>query len=62
MTKITLTVNEVAEMLGVSTATIYTMARKNEIPFFKARGRVLFNREVIEAWTKGEVQQVQQIG
>jgi len=62
MTKITLTVQETADMLGVSTATIYTMARKNEIPHFKARGRVLFNREVVEAWTRGEVKQIQQIG
>lgn len=62
MTKITLTVNEVGEMLGVSTATIYTAVRKNEIPHFKVRGRVLFNREVVEAWTRGEVKPVQQIG
>lgn len=61
MTKITLTVNEVAEMLGTSTATIYSAVRKSEIPHFKVRGKILFNREVVEAWTKGEVKQVQHI-
>lgn len=54
MKKITLTVNEVAGFLGASTATIYKMARNDEIPHFKMRGKILFNREVIEAWTKDE--------
>lgn len=53
MKKITLTVNEVAELIGVSTATIYTMARLNEIPHKKIRGRVLFHRETIEKWFVG---------
>lgn len=54
MEKITLTVNEVAELIGVSTATIYTMARLNEIPHKKIRGRVLFHRETIEKWFTNE--------
>lgn len=57
MQKITLTVKEVAALIDVSTTTIYTMARKNQIPHFKARGKILFNREVIEAWTRGEYQE-----
>lgn len=54
MEKIVLTVKEVAKLLSVSTATIYTMARQNEIPHFKIRGRIMFNRDLIEAWTRGE--------
>lgn len=58
MQKITLTVNEVAAMLGTSTTTIYTMVREGgQIPSFKVRGKILFNRQVIEEWTRGEHQQ-----
>jgi len=57
MQKITLTVNEVAAMLGVSITTVYTMVREGgQIPHFKVRGKILFNREVIEQWTRGEYQ------
>lgn len=48
--KITLTVKEVAELLGVSITTIYTMVRANEIPHKKVRGRIVFHRETIESW------------
>lgn len=54
MEKITLTPLEVSKLLGVSRATIYTMVREDQIPHFKVRGKVLFNRDVIVAWTKGE--------
>lgn len=54
MEKITLTVNEVAELIGVSTGTIYTMARLKEIPHKKVRGRVLFHKETIENWLSNE--------
>lgn len=55
MEKITLTPLEVAELLGVSRATVYTMVRENEIPHFKVRGKILFNRDVIVKWTKNEL-------
>lgn len=48
--KITLSVHEVAELIGVSTTTIYTMVRLNEIPYKKVRGRIIFHRETIEKW------------
>lgn len=56
MEKITLTVNDLTKMLGVSAATIYTSVREGDIPHFTVRGRILFNKEVIIAWTKGEYQ------
>lgn len=56
MTKITLDVKGVCGVLGVSTTTVYTMVRHGEIPHFKVRGKILFNRDVIEAWTRGEYQ------
>lgn len=52
--RITMEVKEVAALLGVSTGTIYTMVRMDEIPHLRIRNRVLFNRAVIEAWTRGE--------
>lgn len=52
--KITLDVNDLVAMLGISKGTIYTMCREQQVPHFKVRGRILFNREIIEAWTKGE--------
>lgn len=48
--KITLSVNEVAELLGISITTVYTMVRNNEIPYKKMRGRIIFHRETIEKW------------
>ncbi|QKE73462.1 helix-turn-helix domain-containing protein [Arthrobacter citreus] len=50
--RITLTVNEVAEMIGVNPRTIYTMVKKNEIPSILIRGRIVFHREVIDQWLR----------
>lgn len=50
MEKITLTVKEVAILLGVSHATVYTMAKENQIPCKKLRGRIIFHRVTIEKW------------
>jgi len=55
--KITLDTSEVSKLLGVSRTTIYTMARESQIPHFKVRGKILFNRDVIEAWTRGEYEE-----
>jgi len=57
MEKITMTPLEVAKLLGCSRATIYTMVRENEIPHFKVRGKILFNKDVIMAWTRGEYEE-----
>ncbi|MDB5053927.1 MAG: DNA-binding protein [Bacilli bacterium] len=54
MQKITLSVSEVAELLGVSSTSIYAMVREGQIPNKKIRARILFSREVIEAWLRGE--------
>lgn len=54
MNKITLDVKEAAALVGVSTACIYSMVRENQIPFVRVRKRVLFHREKIEEWLKGE--------
>lgn len=51
--KITLTVNEVAGLLGVSTDCIYTMVRERQIPHIRLRRRILFHRDVVDAWVRG---------
>lgn len=56
--KIMLEVKELAGMMGVSTSTIYTMVRSGEIPHLRVRGKILFNRQVIEEWSKGTYQEV----
>lgn len=52
--KIILTPLEVSSLLGVSRTTIYKMVQEEQIPFFKVRGKILFNRDLIEEWTRGE--------
>lgn len=54
MNKITLTVKEVAELIGVSTTSVYTMVRHSEIPHARVRSKIVFHRETIEAWLKGD--------
>ncbi|WP_067925460.1 helix-turn-helix domain-containing protein [Alicyclobacillus shizuokensis] len=54
MDKITLSVQEVAELLGVSPVTIYYMVRDKQIPHVRIRRRVMFHRDAIEAWLRGE--------
>ena len=50
--KLTLNVMEIAELLGVSVTTIYSMVRENQIPHKRVRNRILFHRETIELWLR----------
>lgn len=50
MGKLTMSVEEIANELGVSNTTVYTMVRQKEIPHTKVRGRILFHRPTIEHW------------
>lgn len=55
MNKITLDVKELCNLLGISPTTVYAMVSQKEIPHFRVRGKILFNRQVVEAWTRGEI-------
>lgn len=55
MERVTLNVSEVAKMLGVSNATVYTMVREKQIPHKRVRRVILFNREQVMQWTRGEI-------
>ncbi|KUP23122.1 helix-turn-helix domain-containing protein [Paenibacillus sp. DMB5] len=48
----TLTVKEAAELIGVSTTTIYAMVRQGQIPATKVRARILFHRSLLEEWLR----------
>ncbi|MCP3780431.1 helix-turn-helix domain-containing protein [Paenibacillus sp. MZ03-122A] len=50
--KLTLNVNEISELLGVSTDCIYTMVREKQIPHIRVRRRILFYQEAIIDWLK----------
>lgn len=50
MIRKTLTVTDVANLLGVSSYTIYNMVRDDQIPYIKVRTRILFRLESINAW------------
>ncbi len=52
--KTALTINDVAEMLGLSTDSVYKLVRENQIPHVRAGRRILFHRLVIDSWLKGE--------
>ena len=52
MKKITMDVRELCNCLGISPTTTYSMVRENKIPHFKIKGKILFNSEVIENWTR----------
>ena len=49
--KLTLTVEEVAEMLGVSRGLAYALARRNElpVPVIKLGRRMVLSRKAVEA-------------
>jgi excisionase family DNA binding protein len=48
--KITLTVAEVADLLGLSKDCVYKLVREKQIPHVHAGRRILFHRPVIEQW------------
>lgn len=48
----TMTVKEAAEMIGVSTTSIYAMVREGQIPATRVRARILFHRSVLEDWLR----------
>ena len=44
----TLTMEEVAEYLGISYWLVVQLVRKNELPHFRVGGRILFRKKVID--------------
>lgn len=47
-----LTVRDVAKILKVSEKTVYSMAKKGELPAFRVRNQWRIRREDLEAWVE----------
>jgi excisionase family DNA binding protein len=54
--KTILSVTDLSEMLGVSTDTVYAMVRENQVPYIRARRRILFYLDSIVDWLKNQPQ------
>lgn len=52
--KITLSVAETAEVLGVSRPTVYQLIHRGDFPAFKVGGRTLIPRLALEEWANRE--------
>lgn len=46
----TLTVEEIAEYIGVSIDMIYKMTREKAIPHFRVGRRILFKKDSVDKW------------
>ena len=51
----TLTVDEVAEYLGISKEMIYILCREKRIAHFRIGRRILFKREAIDRWIDSQM-------
>lgn len=47
-----LSVNDLSELLGVSTDTVYAMVREKQIPHVRIRRRIIFHTESIVDWLR----------
>lgn len=48
-----LTVKTAANHLGISASTLYAMASRREVPFFRVGGKILFKQEDLDAYLEG---------
>ncbi|TJZ40065.1 helix-turn-helix domain-containing protein [Priestia megaterium] len=50
MNKLTITVKEAAEYIGVSKDLIYSLVREKRIPHIRVGQRILFRKQTIDQW------------
>ena len=51
-----MTTAEIADYLRIRERTIYEMVSRQQIPFTKASGKLLFPRRLVEAWLEGQTE------
>lgn len=51
-----MTTAEISDYLRIKERTIYEMVARQQIPFTKASGKLLFPRRLIEAWLEGQTE------
>lgn len=54
MTKLTLSISETADTLGVSRPTVYSLLHKSDFPAFKVGNRTLISRSGLERWIEAQ--------
>ena len=52
MKKLTLSIQEVANVLGVSRPTVYKLAQMSDFPAIHLRGRVVISADGLERWVE----------
>lgn len=50
MDRITISIQEAADYIGVHKDTIRRLARENKIPHIRARKRILFRKDTLDQW------------
>lgn len=55
-----LRIADVAERLGVSNNTAYTMAQEGTVPAFKIAGKWRVRSEALDAWVKKQAQEAEE--
>lgn len=50
-----MTIEQLAELLGVKVSWIYAQTSAKKIPFLKLGGRLRFRRADVERWIEGQV-------
>lgn len=57
MERITITVKEAADFLGVSKDLLYNLVRTKEIPHVRVGKRILFRKPMLEEWLEAQEKQ-----
>lgn len=52
MEKLTMTIKELQEVLGISYVTAYNLTKQKDFPSFRIGKRILINREGLVNWMK----------
>ena len=47
-----LSISQAAQLMGLSTSTVYKKTSARSIPFFKLGGKVLFDAEILDRWIR----------
>lgn len=51
-----MTTSEIADYLRIKERTIYDMVARQQLPFTRASGKLLFPRRIIDAWLEGQTE------
>lgn len=56
MDKLTYSVAETAQVLGVSKPTVYSLIHREDFPAFRIQGRVLIGADSLKAWVNRQAE------